>query len=207
MRLFAYLAAFSGRPLEKSRSAAKAISLAAVPAAPDLLSTSMYALPSKVCRTWVRRTPRLASCRTRSRQPVWSLILVVTVKYVMIIMRADNKGEGGILAMMALVQRSLPIASPVAYGLGILGIFGTALFFGDRVITPAISVLGAVEGLEIAAPGMTRFVVQVTLVILVLLFSLQRPGTDKVGKVFGPITIAWFFAIAVEAPLVRVGLD
>lgn len=126
----------------------------------------------------------------------WALILVVTIKYVMIIMRADNKGEGGILALMALVQRSLPIASPVAYGMGILGIFGTALFFGDGVITPAISVLGAVEGLEIAAPGMTRYVVPVTLVILVLLFSLQRHGTDKVGKIFGPITIAWFLAIA-----------
>jgi KUP system potassium uptake protein len=126
----------------------------------------------------------------------WALILVVTIKYVMIIMRADNKGEGGILALMALVQRSLPIASPVAYGMGILGVFGTALFFGDGVITPAISVLGAVEGLEIAAPGMTRYVVPVALVILVLLFSLQRHGTDKVGKIFGPITIAWFLAIA-----------
>ena len=127
---------------------------------------------------------------------VWSLLLVVTVKYVMIIMRADNKGEGGILALMALVQRSLPVASPLAYGLGVLGIFGTALFFGDGVITPAISVLGAVEGLEIAAPGLARFVVPITLVILVLLFSLQRHGTDKVGRIFGPITIAWFFAIA-----------
>jgi KUP system potassium uptake protein len=126
----------------------------------------------------------------------WALILVVTVKYVMIIMRADNKGEGGVLALMALVQRSLPIASPLAYGLGVLGIFGTALFFGDGVITPAISVLGAVEGLEIAAPGMSRYVVPAALVILVLLFSLQRRGTEKVGKIFGPITVAWFLAIA-----------
>ena len=127
---------------------------------------------------------------------VWALILIVTVKYVMIIMRADNKGEGGILALMALVQRSLPIASPLAYGLGILGIFGTALFFGDGVITPAISVLGAVEGLEIATPGMARFVVPVSLVILVVLFSMQRYGTERVGRIFGPITIAWFLAIA-----------
>ena len=127
---------------------------------------------------------------------VWALLLVVTVKYVTIMMRADNKGEGGILALMAIVQRTLPLASPLAYGLGVLGIFGTALFFGDGVITPAISVLGAVEGLEIAAPGLTRFVVPITLAIIVLLFSLQRRGTERVGKIFGPITIAWFIAIA-----------
>jgi KUP system potassium uptake protein len=126
----------------------------------------------------------------------WALILVVTVKYVMIIMRADNKGEGGILALMALVQRSLPLASPLAYGLGVLGIFGTALFFGDGVITPAISVLGAVEGLEIATPGLERFVVPITLAIVLVLFSLQRRGTEKVGRIFGPITIVWFLAIA-----------
>ncbi|MEO8160438.1 MAG: potassium transporter Kup [Arenimonas sp.] len=127
---------------------------------------------------------------------VWALLLVVTVKYVLIIMRADNKGEGGILALMALVQRSLPISSPLAYGLGVLGIFGTALFFGDGVITPAISVLGAVEGVEIAAPGMSRFVVPAALLILLALFSMQRYGTEKVGRIFGPITVAWFLAIA-----------
>src|SRR4249919_986717 len=82
----------------------------------------------------------------------WAMMLVVTVKYVSVIMRADNRGEGGILALMALVQRTLPIASPLGYGLGILGIFGTALFFGDGVITPAISVLSAVEGLIVVAP-------------------------------------------------------
>ena len=84
----------------------------------------------------------------------WSMMLVVTLKYVIVIMRADNRGEGGILALMAVVQRSLPIASPLTYGIGMLGIFGTALFFGDGVITPAISVLSAVEGLEVAAPAL-----------------------------------------------------
>ncbi|MBC7656738.1 MAG: KUP/HAK/KT family potassium transporter, partial [Frankiaceae bacterium] len=144
----------------------------------------------------------------------WALLLVVTVKYVLIIMRADNKGEGGILALMAVVQRSLPVASPLSYTIGILGIFGTALFFGDGVITPAISVLGAVEGLEIAAPGMTRFVVPATLVILVLLFSLQHHGTERVGNIFGPITVVWFLAIAalgvvqlLENPGVLMALD
>lgn len=125
----------------------------------------------------------------------WSLILVITVKYVAIVMRADNRGEGGILALMAVVQRSLPISSPLSYGLGILGIFGTALFFGDGVITPAISVLSAIEGLGVAAPSLSKYVVPATIVVLLLLFSIQRHGVAGVGKLFGPITIAWFLAI------------
>lgn len=125
----------------------------------------------------------------------WSLILVVTIKYVLIIMRADNRGEGGILALMAVVQRSLPIAAPMAYGVGLLGIFGTALFFGDGVLTPAISVLSAVEGLGVVAPQLERFVVPATLVVLLLLFALQRQGVAKVGRLFGPVTVLWFLAI------------
>src|SRR4249920_2683167 len=110
----------------------------------------------------------------------WAMMLVVTIKYVSVIMRADNRGEGGILALMAVVQRSLPIASPLAYGIGILGIFGTALFFGDGVITPAISVLSAIEGLKVAEPGMAHYVVPITLGVLLVLFAFQRHGTDKV---------------------------
>jgi KUP system potassium uptake protein len=125
----------------------------------------------------------------------WSLILVITVKYVAIILRADNRGEGGVLALMAVVQRSLPIASPLAYAVGIMGIFGTALFFGDGVLTPAISVLSAVEGLEVVAPSLSRYVVPATLVVLLLLFSIQRRGVAGVGKLFGPITLVWFLAI------------
>jgi KUP system potassium uptake protein len=126
----------------------------------------------------------------------WSLLLVITVKYVAIILRADNRGEGGVLALMAVVQRSLPIASPLAYAVGIMGIFGTALFFGDGVLTPAISVLSAVEGVEVVAPSLARFVVPTTIVVLVLLFSIQRRGVAGVGKLFGPITLVWFLAIA-----------
>jgi KUP system potassium uptake protein len=125
----------------------------------------------------------------------WSLILVVTIKYVAIIMRADNRGEGGILALMAVVQRSLPIASPLAYGIGILGVFGTALFFGDGVLTPAISVLSAVEGLGVVAPSLERYVVPVTVVVLFALFSIQRHGVASVGRLFGPVTVLWFLAI------------
>src|SRR4249919_195472 len=119
----------------------------------------------------------------------WSLILIVTIKYVAIIMRADNRGEGGILALMAVVQRSLPIASPLAYGIGLLGIFGTALFFGDGVITPAISVLSAIEGLGVAAPKLIPYIVPTTIVVLLVLFAFQRHGTEKVGKIFGPVML------------------
>jgi len=126
----------------------------------------------------------------------WALMLVITVKYVAIILRADNRGEGGILALMAVVQRSLPVASPLSYAVGILGIFGTALFFGDGLITPAISVLSAIEGVGVAAPAMSRYVLPATIVVLLLLFSIQRRGTDKVGRLFGPVTVVWFLAIA-----------
>ena len=126
----------------------------------------------------------------------WALMIVVTTKYVTIIMRADNNGEGGIMALMALAQRTLPKGSKSTYIVGILGIFGASLFFGDGVITPAISVLSAVEGLEVVAPQLHHWIVPITLIVLVCLFATQRYGTDKVGKVFGPITIVWFASLA-----------
>jgi len=144
----------------------------------------------------------------------WALMIVVTLKYVSIIMRADNEGEGGIMALMTLAQRTLAKGGRSAYVVGILGIFGASLFFGDSVITPAISVLGAVEGLEVAAPGLHRFIVPITLLILVAVFVGQRFGTEKVGKVFGPITSLWFLALAaigihniVDAPEVLKALN
>ena len=127
----------------------------------------------------------------------WALMLVVTLKYVTIIMRADNEGEGGIMALMALAQRTLPKGSKSAYGVGILGVFGAALFFGDGVITPAISVLSALEGLEVVAPQLDAWIVPLTVAVLVALFASQRFGTEKVGKVFGPITGLWFLSLAV----------
>jgi KUP system potassium uptake protein len=126
----------------------------------------------------------------------WSLMAVVTLKYVTIIMRADNEGEGGIMALMALAQRTLRNGSRSAYVVGVLGIFGASLFFGDGVITPAISVLGAIEGLEIAAPGLHSFIVPITVVVLLAVFMAQRFGTEKVGRIFGPITILWFLSLA-----------
>jgi KUP system potassium uptake protein len=127
----------------------------------------------------------------------WALMLVVTLKYVTIIMRADNEGEGGIMALMALAQRTLPKGSRSAYGVGVLGVFGAALFFGDGVITPAISVLSALEGLEVVAPELDRWVVPLTVLVLLALFATQRFGTAKVGRVFGPITGLWFIVLAV----------
>ncbi|NZA28569.1 potassium transporter Kup [Luteimonas sp. SJ-92] len=127
----------------------------------------------------------------------WSLMLVVTTKYVTIILRADNDGEGGIMALMALAQRSLPKGGRSAYLVGIFGIFGASLFFGDGVITPAISVLSAVEGLEVIAPQLHDWIVPVSLLVLVSLFATQRYGTAVVGRVFGPVTAIWFLTIAV----------
>ncbi len=126
----------------------------------------------------------------------WSLLLVVTLKYVIVIMRADNEGEGGIMALTALAQRSLKAGSRLSYTVGILGIFGAALFFGDGMITPPITVLGAVEGLEVISPVFKNWVLPISLVILTGLFAFQRFGTAKVGKAFGPIMITWFVVIA-----------
>ena len=126
----------------------------------------------------------------------WALMIVVTLKYVTIIMRADNEGEGGIMALMALAQRTLPKGSRSAYAVGILGIFGASLFFGDGVITPAITTLSAIEGLEVAAPQLHRLIVPITLGVLVVLFCSQRFGTERVGKVFGPVMVVWFLSLA-----------
>ena len=141
-------------------------------------------------------TPDAATVKGLLSLGFWSLLLVVTLKYVIVIMRADNDGEGGIMALTALAQRSLKPGSRMSYTVGILGIFGAALFFGDGMITPPITVLGAVEGLEVISPVFTKWVVPISLVILILLFSAQRFGTAKVGKAFGPIMITWFVVIA-----------
>ncbi|MGE0499309.1 MAG: potassium transporter Kup [Rhizobiaceae bacterium] len=124
---------------------------------------------------------------------VWSLTLVVSVKYALIVLRADNRGEGGTLSIMALARRGAGRFAPMVV---LLGMIGAALFFGDAVITPAISVLSAVEGLEVVTPALTQMVVPITVVILVALFAVQRFGTARVASVFGPITALWFVALA-----------
>ena len=135
---------------------------------------------------------------------IYSLLLVVSVKYVALVLRADNQGEGGILALTALVPgrgaeqttsgQRLAVGRPLLIA---LGIFGTALLYGDGMITPAISVLGAVEGLEVVTPLFSPYVVPITVTILIALFAIQRFGTHRVGGLFGPIVIVWFVTIAV----------
>src|SRR5262249_24523238 len=122
----------------------------------------------------------------------WALMLVVTLKYLTFVMRASNDGEGGILALLGLIPVK---ARPHPLGLVIL--FGAALLYGDGVVTPAISVLSAVEGLKGAAPGLTAWIVPITCAILVALFLVQRKGTQGIGFAFGPVMILWFLAIGV----------
>ena len=127
----------------------------------------------------------------------WTMTLIVTVKYVIVILRADNRGEGGQFAMLALI---FPHGTPTGFKRGglfvALALFGTALLYGDGIITPAMSVLGAMEGLEIAVPSVAQYIVPITVVILTSLFAVQRFGTDLMGKAFGPIMLLWFIVIA-----------
>jgi KUP system potassium uptake protein len=127
---------------------------------------------------------------------IYSLLIVISIKYIAIVMRADNDGEGGILALTALLPQRSP-NHPKWPLLVLMGIFGAALLYGDGMITPAITVLGAVEGLKVATPLFDRFVVPVTVGILIAVFAIQRHGTDRVGKLFGPIMVIWFLVIGV----------
>ena len=126
----------------------------------------------------------------------WSVMLIVTLTYVSLVMRADNDGEGGIMALITLLRRwGSSTRPPHGAVLAALGIFGAALFFGDSMITPAISVLSAIEGIEVVDPEFEKWVVPITRVIIVALFAVQRHGTAAVGRFFGPIMVAWFIAI------------
>jgi KUP system potassium uptake protein len=126
----------------------------------------------------------------------WSLMVVVSLKYVLFILRADNKGEGGIMALMALALHPLKPGTWQRRAVITLGLFGAALFYGDGVITPAISVLSAVEGLEVATPALKPYVLPVSLVVLLVLFAVQRRGTAAVGGLFGPVMVLWFLTLA-----------
>ncbi|HVI35464.1 MAG TPA: KUP/HAK/KT family potassium transporter, partial [Gaiellales bacterium] len=128
----------------------------------------------------------------------WSITLIVSIKYVGVIMRADNDGEGGVMALAALARRLYADRGLPTKWLLVIGIVGVSLFYGDSVITPAISVLSAVEGLEVAAPQLSHVVLPVAAVILTVLFAAQRFGTGKVGRLFGPVTAVWLAALAVS---------
>jgi KUP system potassium uptake protein len=127
----------------------------------------------------------------------WAIVIVVSIKYVLFVMRADNNGEGGVLALMTLALRTFKESGRVSGALMMLGILGACMFYGDAVITPAMSVISAVEGLAIAAPKLTEAVIPITMVVLIALFWIQRRGTSVVGKLFGPIMVLWFVTLAV----------
>ena len=125
----------------------------------------------------------------------WAILIVISLKYVSFIMRADNRGEGGIMALMSLVMEKSRIMPGLRHGLLLLGLAGASLFYGDGIITPAISVLSAVEGLEVLKPALHPFVIPIALAVLIVLFRSQQHGTEKVGGLFGPIMLLWFLAL------------
>jgi KUP system potassium uptake protein len=144
----------------------------------------------------------------------WALTIIVSLKYVTLVLRADNRGEGGIMALMALATNSVTKHSRWHFPLLVIGVLGATMFYGDSVITPAISVLGAIEGLEVAAPGMSHYVVPLAVVVLVILYSVQRHGTAGIGRFFGPVMLVWFITLAVmgviniiEAPVILNALN
>ncbi|UQX88803.1 potassium transporter Kup [Jatrophihabitans telluris] len=127
----------------------------------------------------------------------WSVTVVVSIKYVVFILRADNDGEGGVMALAALVRRALGANGRWTAALMALGVFGASLFYGDSVITPAISVLSAIEGLQVASPGLANAVLPLGIAILAILFAVQRWGTHRVGRLFGPVMVLWFLILAI----------
>src|SRR5467141_665282 len=129
---------------------------------------------------------------------LWALIIVVTIKYVLILLRADNNGEGGPLSLTALATRALGRRTQLVF---LLGVVGAAMFLGDSVITPAISVLSAVEGLKLVTPAFEHYVVPLTIAILFVLFAAQSRGTARVASLFGPVMVVWFVAIALAGLL------
>src|ERR1700760_3483270 len=130
----------------------------------------------------------------------WSITLIVSIEFVLFIMRADNEGEGGILALIAKIEGAKLDSAQVKFGLIAIGMFGVALFYGDGMITPAISVLSAVEGVKVVEPSIHSMVVPITIAVIVVLFSVQRFGTHRIGRVFGPVMLFWFAVIAAAGP-------
>ena len=179
----------------RSPGATAALTLAAIGVVYGDIGTSpLYALKEVFAHGRVPLTPE--NILGILSLVFWTLTVVVSLKYVALILRADNHGEGGLIAMLALATHAVKDRPALRTRLLLLGIFGTAIFFGDGVITPAISVLSAVEGLEVAAPGLHRFVVPLTLLVITALFAAQRFGTAVVGRLFGPVTLVWFGTLA-----------
>ena len=181
----------------------------------DIGTSPLYAMRETVKATATGGTaPDRLSILAAASMIVWSLIIVVTIKYVVLIMRAGNDGEGGVLALAALAHRSQQIGRRLKTAIGLAAILGLALFYGDGMITPAISVLSAVEYIRAEDAGLAPLVVPITLVILVALFAYQRRGTARIGRLFGPIMAVWFAVLAwmglratIETPVILSALN
>jgi KUP system potassium uptake protein len=162
----------------------------------DIGTSPLYALEAVFTSNHHSVHPTQASVYGVISLVFWALTLVVTVKYVTFIMRADNDGEGGIMALIALVRSASPRRRRVAVGLVAVGVFGAALFYGDGTITPAISVLSAIEGMTVVSPSLDSYAVPIAVAVLTVLFAVQRFGTGTVGQLFGPVMGLWFAALA-----------
>ncbi|KXU99857.1 MAG: potassium transporter Kup [Gluconobacter potus] len=163
----------------------------------DIGTSPLYALQSSVSIVSSPKAPAQPwEIMGLASLTFWALMLIVTIKYVILIMRADHDGEGGIIALMSLAQRVCK-SQHFRWLFGLVGIAGTCLFFGDSIITPAISVLSAVEGIETSVPSASHIIIPLAMVVLVGLFSVQVLGTGKIGKAFGPIMVAWFAVLAI----------
>jgi KUP system potassium uptake protein len=181
-------------PAQRSPAALAALTLAALGVVYGDIGTSpLYALKEIFHGGHVAVTP--ANVLGILSLVFWTLTIVISLKYVLLILRADNNGEGGLIAMLALATNAVRERPRLRRALMTVGLFGTAVFYGDGVITPAISVLSAVEGLEVAAPRLHDWVIPVTLIVLTALFAVQRFGTGGIGKLFGPVTLIWFVAL------------
>jgi KUP system potassium uptake protein len=179
---------------QKSPSALAALTLAALGVVYGDIGTSpLYALKEIFHGGHVATTP--ANILGVLSLIFWTLTVIISLKYVLLILRADNNGEGGLIAMLALATHAVRDKPQLRRTLMTVGLFGTAVFYGDGVITPAISVLSAVEGLEVAAPKLHDWVIPLTLIVLTGLFAVQRFGTGGIGKWFGPVTLVWFAAL------------
>src|SRR5262249_13084241 len=160
----------------------------------DIGTSPLYAFREAIAAAHAQGAATFAAIVGILSLMTWTMLLIVTLKYVLVLLNADNRGEGGTFALMALGQS---VARRSARVLLVLGVAGAAFFYGDAVITPAISVLSAVEGLKLIAPHMENVVVPITLLILVLLFTVQARGTAAVAQFFGPIMCVWFAVLAI----------
>src|SRR5437588_3876488 len=180
----------------------------------DIGTSPLYALREAVKAASAHGSPLADAVLGVVSLIIWSLILIISLKYAILIMRADNRGEGGIVALLALLRARHARPRTWRAAVLMLGLLGAALLYGDGAITPAISVLSAVEGLKVDAPKLAPVVVPLTVVVLVCLFAVQRRGTGFIGGIFGPIMLAWFVVIAilgvraiVMAPAILVALN